>query len=55
MVLWGVMLCILAHRYEHLRGTCCLFLQGDQTSEPQENTIVKFTAVKTQISDNDVF
>ena len=31
-VLWGVMLCILAHRCEHFRGTCCFFLQGNQAS-----------------------
>jgi len=52
MVLWGVIMCILAHRYEHFKGTCCLFLQGNQASE---NTVVKFTTVKNRILDNDTF
>jgi hypothetical protein len=32
MVLWGVMLCILAHRYVHFRETCCFCLHGNQAS-----------------------
>jgi len=35
MVLWGVMLCILAHRYKHFIATCCFCLQASHQRKTQ--------------------